>query len=180
MRHDGAHSDNSAGSYPQRIAMASLPNDRSRADVRMITDMDVTVAANPRCERDEIANDTIMLDIGIEVRLKMGAYTDIAGQRYERRNERSFAKFDRVHHHRTDGDNVEELRTRHPAFLGKAGAYLGVRDRNCNLTFRTRGGTELFERKYVVPVYSGSGSVVIDKDELMVRLTDCQLLPSKW
>ena len=56
---------------PQRLARLALANDGARANVRMVADVDVAVALHPWGKGHEIADDAVMLDVGVEIGVEM-------------------------------------------------------------------------------------------------------------
>jgi hypothetical protein len=69
---------------PQRRARAALPKYGTGSDIGMVADVDIAVARHSRRKCHEVANDAVMLNIRIEIRLEMRSDADVAGQGDER------------------------------------------------------------------------------------------------
>ena len=70
--YDCPHADRCIGTY-----MDALANDGTGADVSMIADSYVPVHLGSRAKSNEITDEAIMFDVGVEIRVETAADTDI-------------------------------------------------------------------------------------------------------
>src|SRR6185312_1872174 len=79
LGHHGAHADHRALADCQRLAAAARPQEGAGADIGIVLDDDPAVAAGPRGEGHEIADDAVMSDVSKEVRVEMAADPAVGG-----------------------------------------------------------------------------------------------------
>jgi hypothetical protein len=118
-----------------RSGAPALPDNGSRADIRMVADTHVAVARHARSERHEVADNAVVLNVRIKIRLKMRADTDVAGQRHERRDEGSLAYLNGIHANVRNAPNAYRANARSTA--AGSNIFANARVSDCNGDFPT-------------------------------------------
>src|SRR3546814_1797707 len=109
LSHNRAHADDRPGADAQRGLGLSLTDQCSGTDVDAVLDVNITVAPHRRREGDEIANHTVMLDIGIEIGMEMASDPDVAGERHDRRYQCARPDLYLIHPNAIGGGHAEEI-----------------------------------------------------------------------
>ncbi len=90
FQNDCTHSYDGTLANAERAVMSSLLDHRSSADIDEVVDLDPTVAAHTRRERDIVTDSTIVGHIGVDVALEVFADGCVAGDHRERTENRPF------------------------------------------------------------------------------------------
>ena len=77
---DCTHSHNGPFTNDQRLSRSTLVNNGPRTDISAVLNADIAVAPYGRRKRHEITNPTVVLDIRVNIAVKIPTNADVTGQ----------------------------------------------------------------------------------------------------